>query len=225
MFPLFFIGGWFGKFLDELFKKELDIKSLVSSSVIENKFEISNEALLFIGSYESFSNKPYKVKGENFYTIGYGSTRIFSNDGSKSRPVLASDYVTQDQALFHKKMYYAQPNSVQKQIDKIIVQNGVKLHPRFYDMLLQFSYASGSFHKNSGFVNQYITMLKRANGSSDLKMIGELLRDTWIAYLKRYANYTAFGLGWSRRAYAGGQYVQGLNYSKLNAERTIKKPY
>lgn len=228
MYAFMFLGTWVASFLDDLFKsnKTLSISQLLNDEKnMINSFSITDECLKFLGAYESFSSVAYKVKGENFYTIGYGSTRIFSKDGTTSRPVLASDTVTREMAIFHKKMYYNQPNSVKSQIDKIIRDNGVVLNQRFYDMLLQVSYASGSFHRNSGFYNQYVTMLKRANKSNDLKMLGELIKDNWIAYLKRYARYSDFGLGWSRRAYASMQYVQKLDYSISTSVRVIKKPY
>lgn len=228
MFPFLFLGTWFASFLDDLFKvnNSLSISDLVNNNNnMVNSFNITDECLKFLGSYENFSAKAYKVKGETFYTIGYGSTRIFSKDGTTSRPVIATDTVTKEMALFHKKMYYNQPNSVKSQIDKIIRDNGVVLNQRFYDMLLQVSYASGSFHKNAGFYNQYVTMLKRASRSNDLKMLGELIKDNWIAYLKRYARYSDFGLGWSRRAYASMQFVQKLDYSVATSEKVIKKPY
>ena len=213
------LGTWLGNFLDNLFKAEMENKTVMSD------YKMSNAAFDFIGVYEAYRAKAYRVSGESFYTIGFGSTRIFSNDGLKSRAVLASDVVTLEQAKFHLRMYYNNPKSPKKAIDDIIKRYGFNLNQRFYDMLCQMSYASGSFHRNKTFNPVYIGMLQKANGSNDVEMLGDLLAGTWIAYLKNYANYNLYGLGWSRRAFAAAQYVKGKDYSKLTAERTIKKPY
>lgn len=224
MFPFLIFGGLFGSFFDSIFKNNnVQTSNLLSPN--STSLLMSQSSFDFIGVFEEYKAKAYVVPGEKFYTIGYGSTRIFSSDGKNSRSVLSTDFVTKDQAKFHMRMYYNSSNSPKKGIDQIIISRGIKLNQKFYDMLCQFSYASGSFHKKAGFQSQYIGMLQKANGSNDVNMLGELLKNTWISYLKQYANYTAYGLGWSRRAFAGCQYIKGLNYDKLNAEKTIKKPY
>ncbi|MGA9213194.1 glycoside hydrolase family protein [Kaistella sp.] len=221
MFPFMFlglgIGSWFENFL-----KQWDNEN---SSVMKNSFLIGNDGFNFIGEYEDFSPKAYLLPKEKLYTIGYGSTRIYNSDGSSSRVVKYGETITKVDAVFQLKMYYNRSGSVKNEIDNIIRKYGIILNQKFYDMLMQCSYASGSFHKKAGFVNIYVNMLKKANMSNDLNMLGDLISGTWISYLKIYANYTINGLGWSRRAYGAKMYILGLNWSKLNSEMQIKKPY
>lgn len=223
-FLMIISGGWFGKWLDDTFKNEKENQTLGFVSTASD-LKMSAGAFDFIADFEKFEPKAYKVRGESFYTIGFGSTRIFSKDGKTSRAVNANDVLTLDQAKFHMQMYYNSPNSPKLGIDNIIKSRGFKLNQRFYDMLCQFSYASGSFHRKASFQSQYIGMLQKANGSNDLNMLGDLLKNTWVAYLKQNANYTLYGLGWSRRAYAGAQYVKGLNSSSRYAGTQIKRPF
>lgn len=223
MFPFFLGIGWLGKWLDDFMKTQSTTPQTFANFATD--LVMSKGAFDFLAVFEAFKSKAYKVAGENFYTIGIGSTRIFSNDGKTSRPVQSTDVLTLDQAKFHMRMYYNSSNSPKIGIDAIIKQYGIKLNQKFYDMLCQFSYASGSFHRSKSFQSIYINMLKRANGSNDVEMLGNLIRDTWIQYLKINANYTAYGLGWSRRAFAGSQYVKGLDFSMNKAVSIIKKPY
>ena len=217
MFPLF-LGFGFSSFFDNLFKS-----ANTKDSNFMTDFKMSDEAFKMLAEYEGFRSKPYMLKGENFYTIGIGSTRIFSKDGKTSRPVLKTDVVTREQAEFHAKIYYSRKGSVKESIDALIKQYNVKLNQRFYDMLCQVSYASGSFHRI--YRSNYVSMLQKANGSNDLEMLGELLKNTWIGYLKAYANWDINGLTWSRRAFASSQYIKGRDWSMNLSVNTIKKPY
>lgn len=219
MLPLF-LGFGFSSFFDNLFKSA---GTKDSNFMID--FKMSDEAFKMLAEYEGFRSKPYMLKGENFYTIGIGSTRLFSSDGLSSRPVKSTDVVTKEQAIFHCKMYYNNPASPKKNIDDIIKKYGFKLNQRFYDMLCQVSYASNSFSRNKSFYSQFIGMLQKANGSTDLIFLGELLKNTWLSYVKNYAPYLINGLTWSRRAYGSSQFIKGLDWSMNTAVRQIKKPY
>lgn len=200
------------------------VKQMLSANVF--KMELSDNFYKFIAAYESFQPKAYKVPGESFYTIGYGSTRIFSLDGRTTRPVKSTDMVNVSQAVFQLKMYYDNPSSKRKALDALISQYGFKLHVRFYEMLQQILYGSGGFVSNVKFRSTVlIPALQRANNSTDTEMLGELVKNTWVAYLKSYARYTLYGLGWSRRAYAMAQYVKGKDWSHAAAFKAVKKPF
>lgn len=238
------IGAFGSGLLSKWFKDEKIMFGNSSDDKVDGVFMknyiISNEMYNVIKEHESFQPKAYVVEGESFYTIGYGSTRIFSADGKTSRAVRKDDVLTKDQAIFQMKMYYNRPGSVKLSVDKVIESTGVKLHQRFYDMICQIAYGSGGFHKSSKFVD----MLNKANGSTDLNYLAGLILNRYIEYVKgvsvktkagrdyiyfpnknRRKNKGGYGLGWSRRAYSVTQYILGGDYSQLNAYNKIKKPY
>ena len=189
-------------------------------------YKMSSEAFDFIADYEDFASKAYKLPYENLYTIGYGSTKIYSDDGKSSRNVRAGETITKSEAIKQMRLYYERSGSVKNEVDNIIKNLGVKLHQRFYDMVCEASYTSGSFHKKSSFVSIYVNMLQRANGSVDLPFLGELIKNTWITYCKNHTGvYFTYGLGWSRRAYGMSQYVQKKNWKKSNSVSSVKKAY
>lgn len=230
MFPFLFglLGVDVLRMLGLVPKENNDVSTalgLVRGRGFMTDFKMSDEGFRMLAEYEGFRSKPYMLAGENFYTIGIGSTRIFSEDGQTSRPVKSTDYLTKEQAIFQCKMYYNNPNSPKKGIDDLIKLYGFKLDQRFYDMLCQVAYASSSFHRNPSHRNRYINMLQRANGSTDYEMLGELLKDSWIFYVKNYANYPIHGLTWSRRAFGSAQYIKGKDWGMRLAVNTVKKPY
>lgn len=63
---------------------------------------ITKEEKDFIISFEGFSAKAYQLKGENFYTIGYGTARTYK-DGT---PIKKDDIITKDKAEEELEYYY-----------------------------------------------------------------------------------------------------------------------
>lgn len=233
--PVF--GYFFGEWLSKVWNGEYRSENM-SSNVFMTDYTVSDEMFKVIQEFEAFVPNAYVVQGESFYTIGYGSTRIFSQDGKTSRPVKKGDKLTKEQAIFQMKMYYLRPGSVKYALDKKIRESGVRLHQRFYDMLCQIAYGSGSFHISSNFKE----LLNKANGVTSLPELASLLLTYYIGYLKsihskktmdfiyfpnskRKSNKGGYGLGWSRRAYGITQYIMGKDYTFKTAYEKIKKPY
>ncbi|MEN2434963.1 hypothetical protein AAH994_06085 [Weeksellaceae bacterium A-14] len=185
---------------------------------------ISDEMYDFIADYEGYKSAPYLIPGEKYLTIGIGSTYIFSTDGKYKRRVKSTDRVTKKQAEFQVKMYYNERGSVKFSVDAIIQQYGIKLNQRFYDMLQQCSYTSGSFHS---WTPLYEEMLRKAHLNNDLDFLANMLKTYWINYVKRLSAYNNknIALGWSRRAYGIEQYIKGGDWSSSAAYKAIKKPY
>ncbi|AQX85894.1 hypothetical protein I6H88_03135 [Elizabethkingia bruuniana] len=200
-----------------------------SSFSFENfNYEYNDEMFSFIKSYEGFRSTAYYLSGEATYTIGFGQTSWFDlNTGKVVRRVQKGDTITFDMALKQMRAYFnTSKDSPKLEIDAIIRSIGVKLNQRFYDMLLQIAYGSRSMHRAAGFRNQYITMLRRADRNDDLVYLSRLLQNNYLYYIQNFANFSTYGLNWSRRSLGVSYYISGLgNWEFSNTYKEIKTPY
>lgn len=214
------IGAFGTSILSKWFKKNR-IMIGNQDGVFMTNYTISDEMYNVIKEYEGFRSKPYLLKGEKKYTIGYGSTYLFLKDGSV-RNVKLTDVITREQAFYQVKMYFRNSGYAKSTIDRVIKKSGVKLHQRVYDMLCQIAYGSGSFYRSENMRN----ILNNADGVTDLNYLAELVRSNYISYLKKLTSaYKINGLGWSRRAYGVYQYIVGGDYTFSNSSKIVKKPY
>lgn len=190
-------------------------------------YRISDEAFEVIKENEGFVANAYVVKGENFYTIGYGTTRLFSKDGKTSRAVKSTDKLTKEEAVFHLKMYYNSSESPKNGLDSVIRTYGYNLNQKFYDMLCMTIYASPGFVKSQLFRHSLLSMLQKAHNNTNVEYLAKLLKDNYVHYLKNYTKglYKRYGLGWSRRVFCMAQYILGENFSYNNAYHKVKAPY
>ena len=114
-----------------------------------------------IREYEGFRPDAYKVKGENFYTIGYGNT--YNEDGSRIRP---DQRVTREQA----------DGMMQRKADEYYKK--LMTIPAFAALPEATRRSLGSFSYNTGpnwYGNPDFTTLTSAVDSGDTKRIGDAI--------------------------------------------------
>lgn len=190
--------------------------------IFMDDYKVSDEMFTFIRIWEALIPKAKKL-GDGKVTVGFGSTMWRDDNGKVIRAVVEGDTITEMEAEKQMRLYYNSVGTgVKATVDSFIKRNGLKIHQRLYDMYLQITYMSGSYHSKEGY-----NVLRELSRETNLTRIANVLSKSHINYLKKISTYGQFGLGWSRRTYAVQNYIIGneLWKNKARVEQIIKTRY
>lgn len=194
MFPLFILGSWFGKFLDELFKKELDIKSLVSS--VGYSSHVVTDSLLYVkfGIEENYILKTNAYQdAKRVWTIGIGVVNVFDENGNfvlKAYKGLTLSFLKnkmgKNQLSDLQFAYHLMRNHVRKsksyQVFKELDSHKIPYDPNLADAIIDFYYNSGSAYGTKSYF-AFIQELRQKSSLPDRK------KAFAIAYIRYRLDY------------------------------------
>jgi len=214
MIPLFFLLGF--KTMEEFMVSVGLTQNTALQPMRYSDYKITPTLLQVIGATEGISNKAYKLSGETRYTIGFGSTYLYTKTGQNFRgtaSVLASDTLS----TLKVQMGYSNLSDIdfayQLKINHILFDYSMKKYKALFSdldkykvpynesiaiSLIDFNYNSGSGLQGVYYV-QILNGLIQAKG--DLRKIASIIAQVRYTYLKSLNAFAINSHGWLKRVY------------------------
>lgn len=229
---LFFLFGGF-KTAEELMVKLGLTQNTVLQPMKYNDYKPNETLINVIAATEGVQSKAYKLSGESRYTIGYGTTYIYSANGSLFR---GNALVRSTDTLSVLKMQMGYGSMTDLQFAKQLKINHIKYDPSMANYkkvfsaldsakvpfdenvaisLIDYNYNSGSGLKGIYFTAMVNGLIQQKN---DLKKIASVIANVRISYLKSVSNWKLYNHGWLKRVYFACMRIvdNSLTYSSVD---------
>lgn len=233
MIPLFFLLGF--KSMEEF----AVAMGLTENTVIQPmkylEYKITPSLLQVIGATEGFNPNAYILRGENRYTIGFGSTYLYSSNGQNFRGN-ASVLKTDKLSTLKNLMGYSNLSDIdfgyQLKINHILFDSTMKNYKQLFSdldknkvpfneaiaiSLIDFNYNSGR-----GLTGVYYSgiLMGLIQAKGDLRKIASVIAQVRYSYLKNLSSaWSINNHGWMKRVYYACYRIfdNSLTYKKVDS--------